>query len=329
MPTQHILRRNGRLQACEPCRISKGRCDHATPVCNRCVSRGKSQACVYHPAPMTKHKTSSISTPAKLLRPLPEIKSPQTIENLMPMKSLPLSTYGSSRSTLFKRTGPTYDKTSFSAVFRENQAQIGAHLLDVGEANTDSRTHLYDDPVRMKLAIQTLKEFPTYETCERLLVSFSTLKDPWLSPKMVTHCMQSVWSTFGDSLRVSMSDGGISHMARELFKNGESPACPDQAQPWVNWFCGSLLRWEMIGILFTVFGFSMMHLQDWDPVFGLPEQRNRSRKSAARRMKECADACLGLRNTDHPTSDMVLCLLKNSWKLHSQVAGDECRLSIV
>lgn len=118
-------------------------------------------------------------------------------------------------------------------------------------------------------------------------------------------------------------------MARELFKNGEHPPCPDDVEPWVNWFSGSLLRWEMIGILFSVFGFAMMHLQDWDPVFGLPEQRGQSRRSATHRMKECADACFSLRNTEHPTSNPVLFLLKNSSKLYSQIAGDECELNFV
>ena len=325
MPSQHILRRNGRPQACEPCRISKNRCDHSIPVCKRCASRGKSHSCVYHPAPMTKIRNPKVSSPAKLSKLLPEIRLPQTVANLIPIQSLPPSAYGSPRPTLFKRPGPTYDKTSFSAVFREHQAQIGAHLLDIEDDGAEGSVHAYDDPARLKFAIQTLHEFPTYETCERLMVSFSSLKDPWLSPKMVTHCLESVWSTFGDSLRDPMSDRGLAYMARSLFRNGESPDCPDEAEPWVNWFSGSSLRWEMVGILFTVFGFAMIHLQDWDPVFGLPEQHNRSRKSLALRMKECADACLGLRNTAHPTSDTVLCLLKNSWKLYSQVAGDECR----
>lgn len=47
-------RRNGKLQACEPCRKGKLRCDHMMPNCGRCVKKGKSDKCVYHPAPLTK-----------------------------------------------------------------------------------------------------------------------------------------------------------------------------------------------------------------------------------------------------------------------------------
>lgn len=49
-------RRNGKLQACEPCRKGKLRCDHHLPVCDRCVKRGRTEKCVYHPAPLTATK---------------------------------------------------------------------------------------------------------------------------------------------------------------------------------------------------------------------------------------------------------------------------------
>lgn len=55
-------RRNGKLQACEPCRKGKLRCDHMMPHCGRCVKTRKSDKCVYHPAPLTKlaAKTSRV-----------------------------------------------------------------------------------------------------------------------------------------------------------------------------------------------------------------------------------------------------------------------------
>ncbi|KAL4974591.1 putative Zn(II)2Cys6 transcription factor [Aspergillus desertorum] len=49
-------RRNGLLSSCEPCRISKVRCDHSLPVCQRCVARRRPTECVYHPCPLTKRR---------------------------------------------------------------------------------------------------------------------------------------------------------------------------------------------------------------------------------------------------------------------------------
>lgn len=51
-------RRNGKLFSCEPCRRGKLRCDHNTPVCGRCARRNKPDQCFYHPAPLTKTRSS-------------------------------------------------------------------------------------------------------------------------------------------------------------------------------------------------------------------------------------------------------------------------------
>src|SRR3954468_2128889 len=138
-------RRNGRLQACEPCRIGKSRCDHSIPVCNRCTARGQHGSCVYHPAPMTKVKAPGIRK-SKLPKLLPEIRLPQDTGIMTPI-SLSSSTYKSPQTTLFRRK---YDKTSFSAVFHENQAQIGDDLLGVDVDELGMQQQVDGDPVRMK-----------------------------------------------------------------------------------------------------------------------------------------------------------------------------------
>lgn len=323
MPRAQVLRRNGQVQACEPCRLAKHRCDHTVPVCNRCQVRGKSESCVYHPAPMTKSRNPGEHSAERLHRILPEVRSPQETDSTSPVLSLTPSAYGSPATSLFKTPHRPHGSTSFSAVFNENQAQIGPELLQVDDDGL-AREQNFEDDVRMSLATQTLAEFPTYLTCEHLLQRFSSLHDLFVSPKMIQHCTKSVWLAFGDVLNDVRRDEGLRKMARELFKNGRSAPCPDKEEPWVNWFCGSALRWEMIGVLFTFFGLSMMHRHDWDSIFNLPEQRGRSRRSASRRMMECANACLNLRNTEHSTTDLLVVLLKNISKLYSQIAGDEC-----
>ncbi|KAF2758840.1 hypothetical protein EJ05DRAFT_509736, partial [Pseudovirgaria hyperparasitica] len=69
-PPPPAYRRNGKLQACEPCRKAKLRCDHAVPACARCTRRNRADLCVYHPAPLTrpKSKPKSAST-------LPHVRS--------------------------------------------------------------------------------------------------------------------------------------------------------------------------------------------------------------------------------------------------------------
>ena len=57
-------RRNGKKQACEPCRKGKLACDHGAPHCGRCLRRKTTTRCIYHPAPMTRNRSSTtILTP--------------------------------------------------------------------------------------------------------------------------------------------------------------------------------------------------------------------------------------------------------------------------
>ncbi|CCF40017.1 hypothetical protein CH063_10692, partial [Colletotrichum higginsianum] len=62
-PPRLLFRKNGRPQACEPCRKRKVACDHAQPVCNRCrKSKRPGEACEYilgdSPAPRDAPRTT-------------------------------------------------------------------------------------------------------------------------------------------------------------------------------------------------------------------------------------------------------------------------------
>jgi len=71
MPPKEVTtgyRRNGRKQACEPCRKGKLACDHGAPFCGRCVRRITTSRCIYHPAPMTRGRVqSNLPTPQQTL----------------------------------------------------------------------------------------------------------------------------------------------------------------------------------------------------------------------------------------------------------------------
>lgn len=71
------LRRNGKQQACEPCRKGKLACDHAYPFCGRCTRRKTTARCIYHPAPMTKNKDAAVTLPPPVLMPHQQHQEPQ------------------------------------------------------------------------------------------------------------------------------------------------------------------------------------------------------------------------------------------------------------
>jgi hypothetical protein len=67
---RNASRRNGKPASCEPCRMNKTRCDHGMPKCDRCKQRGIEERCFYHPAPLTKPRTTTDGAGTGESRPL-------------------------------------------------------------------------------------------------------------------------------------------------------------------------------------------------------------------------------------------------------------------
>jgi hypothetical protein len=160
-------RRNGKEQACEPCRKGKLACDHTVPVCSRCVRRKITAKCVYHPAPMTRSQETEastiLSTTRHALKPptcsLNQLSSPQQRidSNVQPPHQRPNhlpsgSDFSREKETItaidngttqslvassplydwdsdaaFRRSARYYGPTSFSAVFTEG-VELSADL---------------------------------------------------------------------------------------------------------------------------------------------------------------------------------------------------------
>jgi hypothetical protein len=98
------LRRNGKQQACEPCRELKIACDHTRPHCGRCISKQAEASCVYHPAPMTK-KRPGVPGQDRSRPPIPKIISRISPRVAVPDQSPRGSVHTSPNSEL---NGPDY-----------------------------------------------------------------------------------------------------------------------------------------------------------------------------------------------------------------------------
>lgn len=346
MPAEPRRRHNGVPQACEPCRKSKIRCDHQSPKCSRCVSRNLD--CVYHPAPMTKRRLPSNFETTAYEPPVLEhpIESPHTTSAEYSLPSASDHSVGFSngyktpkRNTLFQKGIAQHETTRYSAVFFENQDSFGPVIDDVtssssyqepGQELDDRRSEYWP---RMDLAVNTLLNFPTARTCERLVQGIHYIYDVWVSPTMIQQCLDQVWREYGNCLGENRTRESVSRMAHDLFLNDKRPrATPDNdfdGAGWMNWFAGPWLRWEMIGILFSWAGMAFRHRQEWDSVFDLPEQQGRNRNSAAERMRECASACVKLCEDNFEVSDIMVICMKNSIKLQSIIISDESKLRLL
>ncbi|RDL35717.1 Uncharacterized protein BP5553_06329 [Venustampulla echinocandica] len=162
-------RRNGKQQACEPCRIAKIACDHALPVCDRCKRRKVSGKCVYLEAPMTRPsaqaRDSSSTTAASRHRvstalssntaaPLPSNSalaspsstSPRSARGSLQSPAQPGNTTETSSSgrppAKSGSSGSFFGPTSFSAVFMENRENFATGDNEMHVSNENANTPL-------------------------------------------------------------------------------------------------------------------------------------------------------------------------------------------
>jgi hypothetical protein len=107
-------RRNVQLSSCEPCRVSKLRCDHTSPACGRCVRVGRAGLCVYHPAPMSRPKEPKPPAARKSRKRRPESTISSTARNYStPLTEVSLLAFvkyrGASQESSLSRLGQPKD----------------------------------------------------------------------------------------------------------------------------------------------------------------------------------------------------------------------------
>ncbi|KAI3544827.1 fungal specific transcription factor domain-containing protein [Colletotrichum filicis] len=114
-PPRLLLRKNGRPQACEPCRKRKVACDHSQPICNRCrKSKRPGEVCEYilGDSPATSNETPRQARPREQRRASRAPSIPLT-SNFQPTV-IPISQL-SPRPTAVSRTASTATATTSPA----------------------------------------------------------------------------------------------------------------------------------------------------------------------------------------------------------------------
>ena len=162
--------------------------------------------------------------------------------------------------------------TSYSAVFRENQASIGADLWDphdeemmqnqtsMARESADTASH----KERLELGVRALMNFPNQALCERFMDRFfATFDVQLLHEPSMRFCLTSVWSTYGKLLTVPRDPTLVRQMAEKLLSNGSlhPPVCKTAAE-WLQSFTGNHLRFEIIGTYFAIFGLAVCKIQE-------------------------------------------------------------------
>lgn len=366
-------RRNGKKQACEPCRKGKLACDHGSPFCGRCTRRKTTSKCVYHPAPMTRNSNAS-SAPLPSPKHTPSLASTeQTQHSFSPPASVPeilqpnsSAGFGAdhSRDTIsfrlndpknnafgpgqpkpgwkdavFPSSARYYGPTSFSAIFSEQQVKLNEELLDINE---NIRKHpgawLFGQPllgrerpngplVRERHTIKALWNIPSKEICEVLLNPShgSVIRVMTLDMDLMRYFKDTLWSTFGAELTYPRTNERLTVLSDVLFKNEEKPLppSPDNGIDWADTFMGRNIRFEMLGLFFCYIGLAYRSLQDWDPLFNVPENGGRDRMQTAWRMNESAEVCLKMCDGAETVNYFIPALILNIKRLQTGCTGDD------
>ncbi|PYI04630.1 chromatin structure remodeling complex protein RSC3 [Aspergillus sclerotiicarbonarius CBS 121057] len=285
-------RRNGQLSSCEPCRKSKLRCDHSAPVCNRCVRRGRSDLCVYHPAPLTrpregprfkatKNDANGILVPARTL----------TWESVSgsPASSSSVSVLGSAQfpnptKLPFSGTG-FLGPTSYSGTFSDNE------LGPVDRSSLTQSTPI--DPQQVARGAQVLFLLENLALYEEVIEKRFSISPGWvLGPPL----MRELFKVLGNVYRNATQDSTnkyarLMDLSRVFFRNTLTPIETHSSMVLSDYFALAGPRWEMISLLFAFTGTSTYQVPPHS--LGLEQTDDITSKEGLRQIcSQASETCL-------------------------------------
>ena len=335
-------RRNGRPQACEPCRKRKTACDHSLPICSRCKNRRTDKDCVYLAAPMTRRSvTAGRGAPGQEL-PVSPATTTSSIGELSTGGGHAASGYKAlfpaRPNQLFSNTSGFLGPTSFSSTFLDNSEGLESFAVEdepsssttmakkkLAEAQNAQLPAINDSLVQ--LGMHVLEHIPDISICQML-------HDRYIYPD--DGISRLAWKCFSGDLERTVEASRMSKgsdrraMVHKLISN-TARVLPDADDPqeWIASMSGDNLRWEVLGLLFTYWAIGAVSITRDDPVFETqPASRNDPRRLMIH-LKECANACATICSAlDCTTPYFVLLLYRNN-TLESYVGGDASKCNLI
>ncbi|KZL86098.1 fungal specific transcription factor [Colletotrichum incanum] len=270
-------RKNGRLQACDPCRRRKVACDHARPVCSNCKRRRRAEPCEYtictpsrmRPRAASAQMSRSVSvTASEVATEQYEHATASTLVN----QSQERSPFGQEKETLDLRV-PVHEIrgqdtlsghlgfTSWSDVYKEVGNGLSGHDLHAQrDAETNGQgsrirkdtTNFAEDAKTLETCLSILREVPREHEGRALFDPYSDPHNAFIHPVM-ERALDSLYGTFDHYLGAVRDDSQLSEFARVLCCNSARPFSEHEtnSEMWMAQFMGNNLRWETLGILFV------------------------------------------------------------------------------
>ncbi|KAL4955817.1 hypothetical protein BDW69DRAFT_204101 [Aspergillus filifer] len=271
-------RRNGQLSSCEPCRKSKLRCDHTSPVCGRCLRNDHAERCVYHPAPLTQPRPQPFRVP--LRRPKRQRPDNQVVFRLDRKVLAPSDEGGTLGDQQIAQSTKT-EKTTLRSGYLGLLSPRGASgeyedLSQVGEPRCfpfitapGDRSQGRHDPDKVHMGSQILSHLKHIHWFQEIIEIKNTTSPGWfLGPPLSRALCESMKRMYDSAVRGSDSSyAPLADLSRRIFGN-TSKATEMHSEIGVSEYLDMIAaRWETVGLLFALLGTALFYTADDDPIF--------------------------------------------------------------
>ncbi|CAG8907283.1 unnamed protein product [Penicillium egyptiacum] len=283
-------RRNGQLSSCEPCRKSKLRCDHQSPICGRCLCHGQAERCFYHPAPLTqpRARTSRVISrrPKRQQRPDNQLvfrldqKISSTAAPSPPSGLPPLTGEGDTlRDQHIARWTPKEKKSlgpgvlglvSPKDIFREYEDILRAEEPDnIPTATVPTTTSSPSDPNQALLGVQVLSHLQKISWFHEIIELKNKISPGWfLGPPLTRALCDSMEQMYDRAVRNSRdTHAALATLSRQIFVNTSKDVRTHPTMNLPEYFDSISARWETVGLVFALLGTALFHTPDDDPIF--------------------------------------------------------------
>ena len=203
--------------------------------------------------------------------------------------------------------------TAYSAIFLDHQGK-----LDMGHLDPCKGYYKYTDDAQIcehshnlsvshkigchtptaaaiRLGADILKAMPNQDICTRLVERYGVFEDLVSHKPIIKIVHQSWWDTYGSYLEEPQDEAQLLSVSEELCRNAWSflgTELPRNQNEWVASCQGHNFRWELLGVLLSMFGLAAISLPEWDSLFATQEGHPNHRRKFACNMRDLVEGCL-------------------------------------
>ncbi|EAW12286.1 putative chromatin structure remodeling complex protein RSC3 [Aspergillus clavatus NRRL 1] len=295
-------RRNGQLPSCEPCRKSKLRCDHSTPICNRCIRRGRADMCLYHPAPLTKFREVKA---AAIRKPRQKLSTSQSVSPAVGDVSVAASpshtlTIGESQAWekrpsanpgFLGLTSYSDTVTGYAGVL--DYAMRHAVELEPREDGAGSSAASVDSG-QMELGAQVLmllEHLPLFE--EIMEKRIAVWEGVIFGPQLFRAMFKTIREVYRNATEgVEDKYPCLLELARFVFQNTATEIVVHASMTLSEYISMVAARWDTLSLLLSSMGYAVYQIPHDDPVFQTEGMPGKDRKGLRRIAMAASDICL-------------------------------------